>query len=1070
MANEITGTSADETMLGTSGDDIFQASGGDDRIWGGTGGNDQLVLTGTSDDYAITDNGNGSYTLRDLRDGSPDGTDVIRAIDSLVFADTTMTLDAFVTARAHFIYGDGADNTLLGTAGDDVFVASAGNDRFWGGNSGDDTVRYSGQLDDYEIVDNGNGSYTITDLRNGSPDGSDTVRDIEFFQFSDHTVSLDGLLAAGTASQAGGSGDDQVLGTAGDDIMTGGGGNDRIWGGTGGEDVANYSGNLADYAIWDRGDGSYLVKDLRSGAPDGDDIVRDVEVFSFADRNATLGEFIDAYVEPEFKVIYGTGGNDVVIGTEGDDVFYAYAGNDRVWGGQGGTDKLVLTGNVSDYVITDNETGGAYTFVDTRANSPDGTKVVRDIETIAFADGEIAWADLLTQHSSNSVTEDYAGTAAAETMSGAHTDGLHDAHSNDQLVGNAGTDWLRGGPGDDIIYGDDQASANATAPVRTSFPTTNLAPFNFEEGLYQVINGQLNKLDPATGTYIPIGQDQDNYNAIGLNDADGYAYGIGSKNTEFAGFLLRIGADGGVEPLIGGLPSIAAGTFGADGRLYIKTGAKEMLAINVETFATETISFTGDRPGAVHDLVFIADDGDGKFYGLSKNGQLVNYDLTTQTVSQVTVDNLYERGPFGAGWTAADGGLYFSDNSTGNIYGISGIENGQPQAALLAVGGTSSINDGFSYGTAPLPQFLRVDGVDYLLGGSGNDTLIGGDGGDFLDGGLGADMLNGGDGMDTADYTRATSGVVADLSGGGTGGEANGDSYVSVERIEGSAYADTLTGDGAANVLRGRAGDDVLNGGSGDDLLRGDAGADTLDGGDGLDTASYFEADTGVTIDLATGQGTGGVAEGDQLSNIEAVQGSNTGDDNLSGSDGVDQLYGFGGNDTLSGRGGSDTIHGGDGNDIIDGGDAADFLLGQAGADTVSGGNGADNVQGGLGDDILNGNAGDDRLFGGAGGDTLNGGADNDHLRGGAGNDILTGGSGADTFHFSDISNDDQITDFELGIDTIDLSDVGSLTGISDLTFSAGQNGVLVEYASESISIELHGVDIASTGEIDFLI
>lgn len=1065
--SRIYGTAGDETMLGTNSDDVFEASAGDDRIWGGMDGTDQLRLTGSWNDYEISDNGDGSYTIRDLRDGSPDGTDVIRSIEALVFTDMEASLTDYLADRENYNFGTKENDTQLGSKGDDVFVASAGDDRLWGGTDGVDAVHYSGGIEDYEFVDNGNGSYTIRDLRSGSPDGTDVLRGIETFVFADTTTTLDGMLATSTVEQVGTSGNDQILGTAGDDVLQGAGGDDRIWGGTDGEDVAVYSGNLSDYAIWNRGDGSYIVKDVRSGSPDGEDIVREIEVFSFADQRVTLSEFVDAYVEPEFKIINGSAEDDVIIGTQGDDIFHAFGGNDRVWGGQGGFDKLVLTGQLSDYVITDNETGGAYTFVDTREGSPDGTKVVRDIESIEFADQEVAWQELLLVQSSDTVTEDYVGTAAAEEMSGAHTDNLFDAHSNDTLIGNAQTDWLRGGPGDDVLYGDDISSTTATAPIRTSFPTTNLAPFDFEEGLYQVINGQLNKLDVATGEYSPIGKDQDNYNAIGLNEADGYAYGIGSRNTEFAGYLLRVGADGGVEPLIGGLPSVAAGTFGDDGRLYIRTAANELMAVNVESLESERIHFSGDKPSAVHDLVFVDDAEGGQFYGLSKYGQLVTYDLEDRTVSQVTVSNLEEIGPFGAGWTAADGGLYFSDNSTGNIYGISGIEKGQPSASLLAVGSTSRINDGFSYGSAPLPEFLRADGTDYLLGGSGSDQLYGGVGDDFLDGGDGADLLLGGDGVDTADYTRATSAVEADLTLGGQKGEAAGDTYESIERLEGSFFDDVLIGDEAANVLRGRDGDDIIQGGLGDDILRGDSGADQLDGGDGFDTATYFDMETGVSVDL----GAGTSSDGDVLTAIEAVQGSNVGDDELFGSASVDHLFGFGGDDVLSGRGSSDIIHGGDGADTIDGGDHADFLLGQGGNDAVHGGAGDDNVQGGAGDDTLSGDDGNDRVFGADGNDVLSGGLGDDHLRGGIGEDTLMGGQGADTFHFSAASGRDVVSDFEVGTDKIDLSDLGEIESVADLQFAASGNGTLITSSAvkNEFEIDLIGVDPVQTGSIDFI-
>ena len=59
----------------------------------------------------------------------------------------------------------------------------------------------------------------------------------------------------------------------------------------------------------------------------------------------------------------------------------------------------------------------------------------------------------------------------------------------------------------------------------------------------------------------------------------------------------------------------------------------------------------------------------------------------------------------------------------------------------------------------------------------------------------------------------------------------------------------------------------------GNDTLIG--GADTLDGGDGTDTASYEGSSAAVTVSLVAGAtNTGGDAEGDTLSNIENLTGS----------------------------------------------------------------------------------------------------------------------------------------------------------------------------------------------------
>ena len=122
------------------------------------------------------------------------------------------------------------------------------------------------------------------------------------------------------------------------------------------------------------------------------------------------------------------------------------------------------------------------------------------------------------------------------------------------------------------------------------------------------------------------------------------------------------------------------------------------------------------------------------------------------------------------------------------------------------------------------------DGADTLMGGMGNDTLIGGPG---------ADALDGGEGTDTAAYTGSASAVTVNLgTSTATGGDAQGDTFTSIENLSGSAFDDTLTGDAGNNVLEGAA------------------GADVLDGGDGLDTAAYTHSNAAVTVNLLNGTNT----------------------------------------------------------------------------------------------------------------------------------------------------------------------------------------------------------------------
>ena len=118
-------------------------------------------------------------------------------------------------------------------------------------------------------------------------------------------------------------------------------------------------------------------------------------------------------------------------------------------------------------------------------------------------------------------------------------------------------------------------------------------------------------------------------------------------------------------------------------------------------------------------------------------------------------------------------------------------------------------------------------GNDFLVGQGGDDILIGGAGGDRLEGGAGADAHIGGSGFDLAFYRNATSGgVTVRLAGVSEGGDAEGDTYVSVEQATGTFFNDVLLGTSGTNGLSGGGGDDLLNGGEGDDFLFGSVGAD----------------------------------------------------------------------------------------------------------------------------------------------------------------------------------------------------------------------------------------------------
>ncbi len=287
--------------------------------------------------------------------------------------------------------------------------------------------------------------------------------------------------------------------------------------------------------------------------------------------------------------------------------------------------------------------------------------------------------------------------------------------------------------------------------------------------------------------------------------------------------------------------------------------------------------------------------------------------------------------------------------------------------------------------------------ADMLIGNAADNALAGGAGDDLLQGLGGADVLDGGAGLDTADYSESADGVTVNLAlGTGAGGDAQGDTLRNIENITGSAFDDTLTGDANANVLLG---------GDGDDTLAGLGGADIIDGGTGNNTVDYSASAAGVTVNIsstagivAAGIGAGGDAEGDQLSNIQ----------NLIGSNFADIIYANTAGGAISTGAGDDTIIAGAGRDVIDGGagsDTVDYSWSTAAvtvnlaAKTASGGYAATDVLTNV--ENITGTNYNDVLTGDGGANTLKGGAGNDTIEGGAGNDILDGGAGTDTLSYA---------------------------------------------------------------------
>jgi Ca2+-binding RTX toxin-like protein len=123
------------------------------------------------------------------------------------------------------------------------------------------------------------------------------------------------------------------------------------------------------------------------------------------------------------------------------------------------------------------------------------------------------------------------------------------------------------------------------------------------------------------------------------------------------------------------------------------------------------------------------------------------------------------------------------------------------------------------------------------------------------------------------------------------------------------------------------------------------------------------------------------------------------------------------------------------------------------------GNSGNNHLAGAGGNDVLDGGSGNDTLVGGDGNDVLHGGNGNDRIDGGAGNDHLSGGAGSDTFVLTPLSASDVISDFQVGVDHLQIN--GPPAQTADVHIGPTSGGTLVTFNHGASHVVLTDVDPA---------
>lgn len=1104
----LSGSIGIDTLSGGTGDDALTGGVGDDNLGGGEG-LDTAYYSGLRANYEITALSPTSVRIRDLRAGSPDGTDILSDVERAQFSDQWVALIGAT------LTGTSGNDILNGTDFGDTFdVAQGGNDTLAGG-SGDDTFNLGAAFNAGDMVDGGIGNDTLNLSGNYSGQvvvTALTLRDVETVVLAagnnynlkfegtgsethilasalgtSNTLTLDGSGSLRAFRATGGAGNDAITGGENTDTLNGGAGDDLLRGGRGNDILMGGDGN--DTATYDDATGDVNVSLAENGYDVGGGL--GIETLSQIE-NLDGSDFND--------LLEGDGASNAISGGKGNDVLTGGAGNDVLGGGEG-TDIARYSGLRANYQITSVQ--GGIQIVDLRFGSPDGTDLVTDVEFARFGDGVVSLLDAA------GITS---GIAFTGSSSGQITSGTDFADHFDMSQG--GGDTIVGGKGDDIFVfgaelngdavdggeGYDTLTLAGNYSIQT-FLTSDIqnvehislaasadayhlvTASGFASGQSTLIDGNrlTNSLifdgSASSGTFRIRGGTGNDV-LTGAAGADSFDLSYGGSDTAIGGdgadtFDLGAAFDAG-DRLDGGAGSAdALNLSGSYSGTLIITGS---MASNIEQIkfgAGYSYSFATSNTFAVGGAVKISATALGAFDRLVFDGHASS--TVFEIMSGAGNDTL-------TGGTAADS--IFGGEGLDYIVGDSGADNldgGGGQDTLVGGAGDDVLTGG--------------EGIDTLYGDADNDVLSGGNANDILLGGAGDDTLDGGADSDTAGYINAASGVTVSLAVTGAqavGGGLGSDTLIAIENLWGSAYNDILTGDDYSNSLWGNSGDDILTGG---------AGTDILDGYLGNDTANYDDATGNVSVSLALAgaQNVGGGLGNDTLIGIENLRGGDF-SDSLTGDGNANILMGGKGDDTLAGAGGNDTLEGGDGDDLLTGGAGDDILFGgySSGVDALAG---HDILIGGQGDDRLVGStavgsmsiasyadatsgitvslaAGPQSVGGGLGNDTfvdingLIGSNYNDTLTASTGSISLDGGGGDDTLNLgSGFSSGDRLNG-GTGYDTLNLagdysSELGitspMLLGVEKINLAAG-NSYNLKFTSAYTSVFSTYIDAAALG------
>ena len=806
-----TGLQAGQVMVGTT-------AGGVTRLYVGTSGGTttlpayiDLVGSFTASSFVMVGSatiGNsyqsGSFLKYDPAANLPKNLTGTTGSDTLTGGNANDTLNGL--DGYDYLRGNGGNDSLLGSAGDDLLDGGAGNDTLDGGANGQfgDTVEFSAATSGVNV------NLATGVVSNDGAGGVDTLLNVEHIN---GTPFNDTLVGDGVTNW--------FRPGAGDDALDGGAG----------MDVVMYEDATASVVV-------NLLTGQASGASIGNDTLTGVEaIHGSAYSDVLTLSNTSAYM-------FGRDGNDWLIGGSGDDNITGGAGADTLQGGAGidqvsyqdvySLGSLALLSGVTVNLATG-----------TATDNWGHTDTLNNIEQINGSD----YSDSLT--GGNPVNG--SGT----------TDGF------EGFRGNAGNDTIDGGAGFDRVYYDNSPTAVNVTLGGTSQGTAfdgwgwtdtlinieDVRASAFNDSLTGSDSGVFESFEGRAGNDTIDGKggiDRISYQtspaAVTVNMVTGLATdGWGGTDTftnienvrgsDFSDAITGNDSDNDLEGRAGNDTLI-----GGDGQDSLRGGIGD----DVLDGGTQRILNGWDATANLnsrYDLALYSDATSGVTVTLGAdgmNGTATGGGMGTDTLINIEMVIGSSHGDVIRGTNRAVNEIIRGGSGNDTLFGgdASGTDLGSNFVDYRSATGAVTVN--LSTGTATGADGNDVlSGFGNMLSGNFNDSLTGNALDNFIDAGAGDDTIDGATGFDILSFQNAIGGVSASLAMGSSSGADGNDSFINMEALRGSEFADTLSGDANSNRIQGRAGNDAIDGGAGNDSLHGGYGNDTLTGGLGNDTFQF---------------------------------------------------------------------------------------------------------------------------------------------------------------------------------------------------------------------------------------